>query len=77
MVNVRISQPDYTVNEGEGTVTVCVERQGQTTMSITVTVMTAAGTATGKSVCCLQEPASVHFIALTHNILSITYDSYN
>ena len=47
--------------------TVCVERQGQAAQSITVAVMTAAGTATGKSVCACR---NLH-------LLSITFDSYN
>ena len=39
-VRVRLSQDDYTVNENEGTVEVCVVREGETTDSITVTINT-------------------------------------
>ena len=49
-VRVRISQPEYSVNEGDGTVTVCVVRDGLTTDPITVTLNTREGSATGESV---------------------------
>ena len=39
-VRVRLTQDDYTVNEDEGTVEVCVVREGETTDPITVTINT-------------------------------------
>lgn len=47
-VRVRISQPEYRVNEGAGSVRVCVRRDGKTTDPITVTITTSDGTATGE-----------------------------
>ena len=39
-VRVRLTEDDYTVNEDEGTVEVCVVREGETTAPITVTINT-------------------------------------
>ena len=36
--SVRIAEEDYIVNENEGTVTICVEKLGQTAEDITVTI---------------------------------------
>ncbi len=38
VTSVKLTQDDYTVNEDEGTVTICVERVGRSSESITVTV---------------------------------------
>lgn len=38
MVSVRLAEEEYTVNEDERTVTVCVERIGQSADGIMVTV---------------------------------------
>lgn len=36
--SVRIVEDNYVVNENEGTVTICVEKQGQTAQDVTVTI---------------------------------------
>ena len=48
MLLIRIGQRVYVVNEGNGTLTVCVERIGQTTDPITVTFTTSDGSALGE-----------------------------
>ena len=38
MLSVRLAEEEYTVNEDDGTVTICVERIGQSADDITVTI---------------------------------------
>ena len=46
-VRLHISQPEYTVNEGDGTLHVCIVRDGQTTEPITLAIKTADDAALG------------------------------
>lgn len=52
--SVNFTQPSYSVDEGEGQATVCIQMIGYSTIPLTVTVSTTQGTARGIYICACQ-----------------------
>ena len=58
MVNISLEQDTYTVNENNGSVTVCIRLEGDLERSAMVNLTTLSDTALGK--CSLHSVLNVH-----------------
>ena len=58
MVNISLEQGTYTINENNGSVTVCIRLEGDLERSVMVNLTTLSDTAQGK--CTLHSVLDVH-----------------
>ena len=58
MVNISLEQDTYTVNENNGSITVCIRLEGDLERSVMVNLTTPSNTAQSK--CSVQSVFNVH-----------------
>ena len=66
VIAIGFSEPEYTVSEGNGSVTISIARRGVASVPISVEYFTEEGSATGLS--------SYH---LVYSLVCLTCDGYN